>query len=354
MAGYVSNADHEQHVPVAMENNSDIAEQFRADGPSDVEQDDAARATGGFYEDLNRFDIDDETRWLAHLEREGYVIIRSCADSAQVDEARCLLWTALENTTPARRDDPASWDAWRLDRRGFSMHGSVTQGHGAWFLRSLPIVHHAFASIWKQTDLICSMDLVLIWRPWWLGSQKWLPKTEGLHVDQNPLFKKEFECVQGMIPLYDVTEQTGGLEVVPRSHSATAKELFVSQCGEHMQSLGDFCKIPPNYYGQYEAVLLTACAGDLILWDSRTVHGGKVGTGVHVPNETCIPQLARLSLPVCMTPRNKASDETLRLRRAIFNEGKTTNHWPHAPRVQNQVSLGYVPIELSPAQEALI
>ena len=39
--------------------------------------------------------------------------------------------------------------------------------------------------------------------------------------------------------------------------------------------------------------------------------------------------------------RGAASAEVLQARRAMFAEGKTTNHWPHAPRVQNQVSLGY-------------
>ena len=82
------------------------------------------------------------------------------------------------------------------------------------------------------------MDLLLIWRPWWLGgdSANWLPRTEGLHVDQNPLRKAEFACVQGMVPLYDVTQVTGGLEVVPCSHLPQAKELLIARCGEDMMT----------------------------------------------------------------------------------------------------------------------
>lgn len=307
-----------------------------------------------------RFDIADEANWFAHLQHEGYVVIQACADSAEVEYARSLLWDALELVSPARRDNCESWDAWRLDRRGFVMHGTVTQGEGAWFVRALPSVRSAFAFIWQTERLICSMDALLIWRPWWRAatSSRWQPKTEGLHVDQNPLLKAGFACVQGMMPLYDVSVETGGLEVVPRSHLPAARECLVAAMGEEeLRKLGDFCRVPADHYEPGASTLIAASAGDLILWDSRTVHGGRVGTGARLQHASAAReslQLARLSLPVCMTPRDSASDEVLTSRRRIFAEGQTTNHWPHEPRVQSHVSLGYAPIQLSPAQEALL
>eukprot|EP00927_Polykrikos_kofoidii_P039521 TRINITY_DN33880_c0_g1_i1.p1 TRINITY_DN33880_c0_g1~~TRINITY_DN33880_c0_g1_i1.p1 ORF type:complete len:354 (+),score=31.34 TRINITY_DN33880_c0_g1_i1:64-1125(+) len=302
------------------------------------------------------FDVADET-WRAHLENEGYVVIRRCSNEHELEHARTLVWDALEQTTPAKRYDVSTWDAWRLDARGFSMHGKVTQGHGAWFLRALPGVRRAFATIWGTNDLICSMDLFLVWKPWWLGPnpKRWLPKTEGLHVDQNPLTKPSFACVQGMLPLYDVTDVTGGLEVVPRSHSPEARDLLVKRLGEDLRCLGDFCTLPKDYYTTDRSKLVTAQAGDLILWDSRTVHGGKVGTGALAADREAIPpHLARLSLPICMTPRSLASAEVLQARVVMFSEGKTTNHWPHEPRVQNHVCLGYEAIDLSETQRELL
>jgi hypothetical protein len=199
-----------------------------------------------------------------------------------------------------------------------------------------------------------------VWKPWWLHQSpgKWRPKTEGLHVDQNPLRKTDFACVQGMVPLYAVTEEVGGLEVVPRSHLPAAKGPLIERCGEELRSLGDFCRLPPDYYAEREGegpVLVVAEPGDLILWDSRTVHGGKVGpggAGKEGCEEAC--ELARMSLPVCMTPRALASPDVLRARQSMFQQGQTTNHWPHEPRVQNQVSLGYQPISLAPHQLALL
>ena len=37
-------------------------------------------------------------------------------------------------------------------------------------------------------ELITSMDCFLLWRPW-KNNQPWKPKTEGLHIDQNPFHK---------------------------------------------------------------------------------------------------------------------------------------------------------------------
>ena len=47
--------------------------------------------------------------------------------------------------------------------------------------------------------------------------------------------------------------------------------------------------------------LLTVDPGCLILWDSRTIHGGYVGVGP-LPEED---RLNRLSMTVCMTPFTK-------------------------------------------------
>jgi hypothetical protein len=70
--------------------------------------------------------------------------------------------------------------------------------------------------------------------------------------------------------------------------------------------------------------LIEAQPGDLILWDSRTIHGGLIGT-----RESGQAELARLSMCVCMTPKSKASEETLQKRKEAFQSGVNTTHWPH-------------------------
>ena len=199
----------------------------------------------------------------------------------------------------------------------------ITQDAGAWYVRARPGVKAAFEQIWESPDLIVSMDALLIWRPWWLEAG-WRPCTEGLHLDQNPFSKPDLETVQGMVPLLTVNATTGGLEVVPRSHTPEAK---ADLCREypHLKYTGDWCPLDRSYE---DAVLLHAEPGDLVLWDSRTIHGGRVGDG-QVESLPRSLDLARLSVTVAMVPRARATPEVLQARREGFLKGRNFNHSPH-------------------------
>lgn len=97
-------------------------------------------------------------------------------------------------------------------------------------------------------------------------------------------------------------------------------------------------------------------AGDLILWDSRTIHGGFVGNGKNVKAET---GLARLAMTVCMTPNSFATDEIRELRMKAFEKGLTTTHWPHEYHIHGNYgeirsATPYVPITLTQTQRNLM
>lgn len=265
-----------------------------------------------------RFDLEDP-RWLAHLRDEGYCVVRGAATPHDVEACTELLWRDIEAAHGAKRGSPETWAGHWPRATGLMAH--LAQSAGAWAVRGLPKVRQCFAFIWRTNDLIVSMDSVIAWRPWGLD-EAWRPQTEGLHIDQNPFLKPRLECVQGMLPLLDVTAATGGLEVVPRSHTDEAREVLK----RHYKWAGDWCPLSSGCPLPARPVLLLAEAGDLILWDSRTVHGGKVGTGAASGGET---QLARLSVAVAMTPRERASDKVLDLRRAGFASGESFNHCPH-------------------------
>ena len=98
----------------------------------------------------------------------------------------------------------------------------------------------------------------------------------------------------------------------------------------------------------------------MILWDSRTIHGGLVGTGIMDPEQKATT-LSRLSMVVCMTERKRASQEVLKSRIESFKKGTCTNHWPHEvhensrgySKLQND-SFRYTPIELTEEIKMLI
>ena len=113
-----------------------------------------------------------------------------------------------------------------------------------------------------------------------------------------------------MIPFLDVTENIGGLKLVPKSHSDEIQEQIRKERSilQRILSSGDFVKVDDAKYDP-EAIVVEAKAGDLILWDSRVIHGSRVGPATSQSGEG----LARCTGLVCMTPRAKASQEVLKV-----------------------------------------
>ena len=66
--------------------------------------------------------------------------------------------------------------------------------------------------------------------------------------------------------------------------------------------------------------------GDLLIWDSRLVHAGRVGDGRGAG------ELARALLSVCMGPRVRASEEVLNRRKEALQQGWSFSHWPWEAR----------------------
>ena len=204
------------------------------------------------------------------------------------------------------------------------------------------------------------MDCVILWRPWWTeGTEGRKPVTEGLQLDQNPFKKTGLQCVQGMIPLHSVTKDIGGLQVVPRSHKEYVQDIIRRDHPEHRES-SHFCKVTPdNYKGA--TVLIEANAGDLILWDSRLIHGGTVGSASVSTDDNNKAQLARCAVTVCMVPQDWASDEVRRLRLEAWKTGQGLAHWPHEVNYHDftnsagkNIKWQYNPVKLTEALQNLI
>jgi len=162
-----------------------------------------------------------------------------------------------------------------------------------------------------------------------------------------------------MMPLYPVNANIGGTQVVPRSHTREGCDALKERHPQY-KNAGDWCVLGKRDPMQAEARLLLADPGDFILWDSRTVHGGLVGPAVPPEHEE-LPEVIRMSVPVCMTPRAWASEEVLETRREGFAHGVCFNHWPHythagkgAINAKAMQGNDFTPIELTPEQQALL
>jgi ectoine hydroxylase-related dioxygenase (phytanoyl-CoA dioxygenase family) len=127
----------------------------------------------------------------------------------------------------------------------------------------------AFAKLWETSDLLVSFDGMNLTLP----DKSRKQSHPWPHVDQSP-DRPGLQCVQGILNLAPNGPKDGGLVVLQKSHSLN-QEFFE-------QNLKISC--PENWFSFQDKQIkwfekkgctwkkVSADAGDLILWDSRTIH----------------------------------------------------------------------------------
>jgi len=279
-------------------------------------------------EEVPRFEPGDPAA-SEYLANEGYVVFRSVLSDEELLQARDMFQEWLEEVSPFRRDDISTYDQQFVadGSTGICAKRGIGQSDFMWFVRTRSKVREAFAQIWGTEDLITSFDGCGVFRPW-AYEPSW--KTSGMwwHIDQNAKYPegKGYQCVQGLVNLFDCDETTGGLTVKPRTHKSHDEVCDRSPGSGHFVPISrddDILNTP--------ARLVPCKAGDLCLWDSRTIHCNSPGQ--KLPDS--LPEkwgLIRIAAYVCMVPRDKASFRTLAQREKLYQEHRTTTHWPHIVR----------------------
>jgi len=292
-----------------------------------------------------RFDAGDPEA-LEYLQKHGYVVIKALNDT-EVREAKRLLWEKLQEygMEPGR---PETWDPSTFPANPKNGIISRDFGHSdfMWFLRGIPNVVKAFAGIWGEEDLITSFDGCNIFRPW-DKRPAWRTMGGWWHIDQGP-GKRGFCCAQGLVSLYDTDASTGGLTVIPGTH--LCHDYLVARHG----SVGDYVPLSDTDDPLLDrpGLLVSMQAGDLAIWDSRTVHCNFPGKGPATDDK----ELLRAVGYVCMTPKKDASVEVLQQRKDAFVECRTSTHWPAGCRWTSPgVTAGRRRLEdLTPIQRGLV
>jgi hypothetical protein len=146
------------------------------------------------------------------------------------------------------------------------------------------------------------------------------------HVDQAPE-RKGLSCVQGIINLSEAGPKDGGLMLMQGS-SKLFDRFFSLNPPDRTQGIGakhyDFYPFKEHHVKWYEEQgcnLIKVCAepGDLILWDSRSMHYAKFPESDEI----------RTIIYACYTPASHATPEDLKKKAEIFHRWETTTHWPH-------------------------
>lgn len=366
------------------------------------------------FENAPRFDVSDATGINQYLDTHGYVVIAAVASPAVIAQGKLDFWNHVERVGHLKRSDATTWDNenWLPSKKTgiFNTHG-INHSSLCWNIRCLPKVKQAFGAVWQTEELIVSFDACNVFRPW-SANRHWKTMGGWWHVDQNALNPDEPRqgkvCVQGLVTLYDTDQTTGGLCVIPGSHRLH-DEFCQRVPGAEM--MGDFVQIPlgDKVLQENDGLLVGAKAGDLILWDSRTIHcntpalptsarvtstmpraapasemsavsalsgalqePGSLATPWHTPvtrtecqrtdpgeserrtgdsnQEESAPEvdIIRLVVYVCMLPHSLASPAILEQRKFQFLARMGTSHWPvsHSATVETILSQRIPPCEL--------
>lgn len=294
------------------------------------------------YKDVPRFESGSDES-IEYLEEQGYVVIKNALSSSEAAKTLDLLWDYLEGLdTGIDRNDVSTWGD---ERWPTCAHGGIMPSYGIghseaqWYLRGIPNVKKAFAKIWNTDELLTSFDGVSLWRPWNINPD-W--KTESgqswFHIDQHPISKPGKQCIQGLVNLLPTSKEIGGNVIIPESHN-----FFKNIPNEYEERLGrlpldiDHFRFPNDdpKLSSKPAVMCHMEPGDMLLWDSRTIHCSNSGTKLSDDTNNLI----RAASLICMMPKYLSDESVLEKRREAVDKLISTTNWTNSFRNADEFPL---------------
>lgn len=276
--------------------------------------------------------------WRDQLRTQGYAVVKQAIphDKAVEYQQRAFEWLKSFGT-PLDLSDPSTWMAENLpvhSKLNTFDNYSVVHEKFMWDARMEPGVLDAFSKIWNTDELLVSFDSLNITLP---GRKDKPPRTPWPHVDQSP-FKRGLHCVQGIINLSHAGDEDGSLMVLPGSHAYTA-EFFDTQIDRPSWPEIDWRRFSEDEMRWFESkglkpLKVHAEPGDLILWDSRTVHWGG--------EPTANSKVIRTVIYASYSPASFATESALNEKKRVFHARGATTHWAHE-NIWLRPQLAYLP-----------
>ncbi|KAI5477297.1 hypothetical protein MNV49_006518 [Pseudohyphozyma bogoriensis] len=278
--------------------------------------------------------------WRDQLTTEGYYVVKGAIPREKGLEYRDRAHSWQEEFGLGyKRDDPSTFVNEKLPAH---MKGGMLHGYGAgheqfvWDVRCEQGIIDAFAKVWGTDELVTSFDGFTIMLP----NRKDVPDVgKWEHTDQSPS-RRGFYCVQGLVNLNDCGPQDGGLMILKNS-SQLFEKFFDEHGRKGWKSWGpaDWCGFSLEQQQWFfdrgcEWLKVEAGPGDLILWDSRTMHYNCLPTG----------DRDRVCTYVCMAPARLMTEKDKKDRKHAFDNYLGTTHVPydchirkaHEPKIRHE------------------
>lgn len=282
---------------------------------------------------------------LETIEKYGVAILPSVLDDDECSQLVSGLWDYFETLTgcwptPLNRTRQETWkhiySLFPLHSMLFQ-HFSVGQSQACWDLRQNEKIIDIFAGLWKckPEDLLVSFDGVSFSLPPEVTKRGWNHENTWYHTDQS-FTRNNLECIQSWVTGLDVNEGDATLAFLEGSNR------FHGEFAKHFQKKdkSDWYKlekIEEQFYVEKGCtpMKIRCPKGSMVFWDSRTIHCGAE------PLKTRKTPNSRAIVYLCYTPRSRATNANLRKKIKAFEELRTTNHYPHKPKLFSWVPRTY-------------
>ncbi len=295
---------------------------------------------------------------VARLERDGYAIIRSVLTEHECDEARSHAWDWFEELAPnVSRDDPSAWNSKNVPQLTGGLTKGLVQFYGVGWNKSDVYVRDrikgVFASIYgterlwtsfggfsiskRPKDRFCAYKDLADWEAHKFDGGK-------LHSDQTRT--SVHLCYQSGVALTAQPEDGHVFVCVPGSHLWHAELLAMGDTRKvHWMELTDAQMQFLKSKG-LAPVRVSLNRGDMVLWDSRTVHSNSGWCAT-------APQGAeRLQSLICMGPApavgTKNHDDEVAFRRECYANNITGKHSYNPTRAFPRIPRKYGPTQYAP------
>jgi hypothetical protein len=282
---------------------------------------------------------------FAKLLRYGVAIVPEVLSPERAQTSYNGLMDALESVFPAfKRDDRSTW---RQLRDNGAKHAMLLQTHGlGWCqsavdLRQDPAIAQLFTDLWnarsrfatqrkqqkasssppllKPTDMLSSGDGVSVYLNE-RGSRGGFHREghEWLHWDRAPSDDKW--SVQGFVNLLPTSEHGAAFQCLVKSHRYQQEFAERFKAGKRFNLLRNQAEV--NFFVKEKGCAHVCAApvpGDMVLWDSRTIHCGRAAT-----KEARL--LQRAVVYVSMQPKCLSTPRDLELKRRAYAQLRSTTH----------------------------
>ena len=269
------------------------------------------------------------------LEEYGVAIIPNVLNTTECDSMLSGIWDYFEHISqdwviPISRTHTFSLrEIYKL----YPLHSMLFQhfqvGHSqvCWDMRQNKKIVDIFKTLWNTEELLVSFDGLSFNMPPEKTNRGWNRGNTWYHTDQS-FTHPTFECVQSWVTALDVNPGDATLAFMEKSHKYH-KEAAETFGITHKKDWIKLDKIQEKFYKnkgcEYKKIYCPK--GSMVFWDSRTIHCGC--EALREREKTNFRAIVYL----CYTPRSLITPALLRKKQKAFNELRTTNHWPHKPKL---------------------